>query len=422
MTSMFRALALLLLCLAAPPALAGDVVLDQAVLTTGAKSKVIFKNVVLTDCNLSQTDAARLFTGALSREETGATLERMTAKKMTIKEADIFAENGGRFVLHDIDAENIVKGGADSLSLASVDGTEPDEDGDTSLHSNALKIQTISLQGLAAALRAGDIGLAAFHFAHLHWSGGQMSVVDKGTPAGAQGGNRVQIEAASAQIDQALDAGGAPLSVEARLTGLKVKLPPRSKGGAALAAFGYDKLSSDLHFAGAYDATAKTYKIADYSLDMNKIGKIAFSGQFSGLGKSAFAGDKKTREQAMEAANVDWAQIELTNSGLFEKLVAYFSLTQGQTPAAVKAEWRSVVSQAPMLFSGAPAIAVAAKAVDRFIDNPTTLTLRITGKDKKLKVGDLQHVADPVALLNRLDVSAPEPAKAAPAKTAPEKN
>ena len=47
------------------------------------------------------------------------------------------------------------------------------------------------MPGLAAALRAGDLGLAAFRFDHLDWAGGDMTVVDKGTAAGAPGGNRV---------------------------------------------------------------------------------------------------------------------------------------------------------------------------------------------------------------------------------------
>jgi len=42
---------------------------------------------------------------------------------------------------------------------------------------------------LARTHEAGDFGLAAFRFAHLIWDGGEISVVDKGTAAGAPGGS-----------------------------------------------------------------------------------------------------------------------------------------------------------------------------------------------------------------------------------------
>ena len=51
----------------------------------------------------------------------------------------------------------------------------------------------------------------------------------------------------------------------------------------------------------------------------------------------------------------------------------------------VKTEWRAIVSQAPLLFSGAPAIAVTARALDQFIADPRTLTLRVKGKDSPLE-------------------------------------
>src|SRR5208283_1936175 len=127
------------ICLAAPgffsPVWAADVILDQAVLKTGEKGRITFKNLVLSDCDLTRDEAASLFEGALSREESGALLDRMTARELKIPEAEILAENGDHFVLHDIVAANIAKGGADSLSLASVDGVLPDDSGDSTLHS-----------------------------------------------------------------------------------------------------------------------------------------------------------------------------------------------------------------------------------------------------------------------------------------------
>jgi hypothetical protein len=388
----------------AAPALAADITLDSAVLATSAKGKITFKTVALTDCNLSYDEATSLFSGSLPREEAGALLERMTAKTLKIPEADILAENGDQFVLRDITVENIAKGGAEKISLASIEGVLPDDSGDATLHSGPLRLESVALPGLAAALRGGDIGLAALRFAHLSWDGGDVSTVDKGTAAGVAGGNRILLHAGASHVDQTLDADGAPISVDAQFSGLSMKMPPQSKGGATLSAFGYAEITGDAHFSGAYEAPAKTYRLADYSLDLQKIGKISVSGQFSALEKSAFTGDKPAREAAMHDATVDWVQFPVINSGIFEKVVAFTSLSQGRSPDAIKAEWRGIVSQAPMLFSGAPAIAAAAKAADRFILDPKTLTLRVKGKYAPLKVEDLVHVADPMGFINRLDI------------------
>jgi hypothetical protein len=403
--------------LAVAPAWAEDVAIAEAVLMKGTASKITFRNITIKDSNLSQAEATGLFTGALSREDLGAMLERMQASRVSIPEAEIQAENGDHFVLRDIVAETIVHGGAQSLSFASADGVLPDDSGDTTVRLGALRVDHVSMPGLAAALRAGDPGVAAFRFSRLVLESGDLSAVDKGTPAGAPGGNRVLLHAGPATIDQNFDPDGAPLEGAASLTGITLKMPPKSKGGESLAAFGYAELSGEFLYAGAYDAAAKIYRLKTYALDVKNAGRIALSAQFSGMPKVFFTGEKEIREKAAREAFIDWAQIDVSNAGLFDKIVAFVSISQRKPPEAVKAEWRAIVSQAPLLFSDAPVIAVAAHAIDKFIGDPKTLTLRIKGKDSPLKIDDFAHIEDLAAFLNRLDVSS-SPGPSGPAKPA----
>lgn len=412
------ALVLLAVSFGAAPALAGDVVIAEAVLASKSDGgKIVFKNITITDGNLSQAEATNLFTGALSREDLGALLERMEASRVTIPEAEIQTEGGDHFTLRDIVAESISHGGAQSLAVASADGVLPDDSGDASLKLGALRIEKISMPGLAAALRAGDPGAAAFRFSHLGWDGGDLSAVDKATAAGAPGGNRVLLHFGATTIDQNFDPDGAPRDGSATMSGVTVKLPPQSKGGQTLAAFGYPELSGEFRFAGAYDSAAKTYALKTYALDLKNIGRIAFSGQFSGVRRIVFDGDREAREEAVRQVFLDWAQIDVDNAGLFDKVVTFVALSQGKAPDAVKAEWRAIVSQAPLLFSGAPAIAVASQAVSKFIADPKTLTLRLKGKDSPLKLDEFAHIEDPSAFLDRLEVTS-APAPSSPAKPA----
>ena len=208
MPFLFRAAFVLIAAsLAAVPARAEDVTIGEAVLAGAAKGKIVFRNITIKDSNLSQAEATSLFTGALSREDLGAMLERMQASEVKIPEAEVFAENGDHFTIRDIAAHAIAHGGADSLTFATADGVLPDDSGDTTVHSGALRVEHISMPGLAAALRAGDPGAAAFRFTHLAWEGGDLSAVDKGTPAGAPGGNRIQLHAGAGTLDQSFDSG-----------------------------------------------------------------------------------------------------------------------------------------------------------------------------------------------------------------------
>lgn len=404
--------------LAAAPARAEDVTIGEAVLAGAAKGKIVFRNITIKDGNLSQAEATSLFTGALSREDLGAMLERMQASEVKIPEAEVFAENGDHFTIRDIAANAIAHGGADSLTFATADGVLPDDSGDAKVHSGALRIEHISMPGLAAALRAGDPGAAAFRFNHLAWEGGDLSAVDKGTPAGAPGGNRIQLHAGAGTLDQSFDSHGAPLEGAASLTGVSFKMPPQSQGGATLTAFGYPEIAGDFHYAGAYDPATKIYHLNSYSFDFANVGRVALSGQFSNVARPVFGGEKDVREKALHDAFLDWAQIDVSNAGLFDKVVAYVSLSQGKTPDAVKTEWRAIVSQAPLLFSGAPAILAVSHAVDKFITDPRTLTLRIRGKDSPLKLDEFAHIDDPSAFLNRLEVTG-SPGLSGPAKPAP---
>jgi hypothetical protein len=406
MTSLFRAAAFGWLLLAAP-ALAADITLDQTELKTGEIGRITFKSIVLSDSDLTQGEAASLFSGALSREESGAMLDRLTARELKIPEAEIRTESGSRFTLHDIVAAHIAKGSAESVAIGSVDGVLPDDSGDSALHSGALRLGHVALPGLGAALRAGDIGLAAFRFDHLDWEGGELLVVEKGTAAGAPGGNRIVLRVGAARIDQTLDADGAPDTVVATFSDLSVKMPPQSRAGATLSAFGYPQIDADAHFSASYDAATKTYKLADYSLDFRKIGRLAVSGQASNLEKAALTGGRPQRQAALEAATVDWGQIDVTDAGLFEKIVAFVALNRGAPPATIKAEWRAIVAQAPLLAAGAPAVGVTARALDRFIVDPKNLSLRFKGRDAPLTIGELTHIEDPIGFIGRLDVTSP---------------
>ncbi len=404
--------------LAAAPAAAADIVIPEATVDWGDGAKIKLKTITLKDCNLTQDEAVKLFSGGLTREDAGAMLARMTAGEAHIAEADMTTGAGDHLTVKDIAAQAIAQGGAENLTIAATEGVIPDDAGDSYLHFGALRINRVALSDLVAALQAGDPALAALRFSHLAWDGGDLSVVDKGTPAGAPGGNRIKLQLGPARIDQNFDAKGAPLDAAASMTGLSLKMPPQSRLGAVLNAYGYPEIDADFAFSGVYDPATKIYQLKNDAIELKKIGRVTLSAQFSGLSETAFLGDREAREKAMLDATLDWARVEVANAGLFDKVVAFASLSQGKTPEAVKADWRAIIAQAPLLFSGAPAIAVVAKELDRFVADPKALTLSVKAKGSPLKMSEFVHIADPTDFLNRLEMTG-SPASSKPAKPTP---
>ena len=180
--------------LAAAPAAAADIVIPEATVDWGDGAKIKLKTITLKDCNLTQDEAVKLFSGGLTREDAGAMLARMTAGEAHIAEADMTTGAGDHLTVKDIAAQAIAQGGAENLTIAATEGVIPDDAGDSYLHFGALRINRVALSDLVAALQAGDPALAALRFSHLAWDGGDISVVDKGTPAGAPGGNRIKLQ------------------------------------------------------------------------------------------------------------------------------------------------------------------------------------------------------------------------------------
>ncbi len=386
-------------------AVAGDVAIDNAVWRTGPDAKVTFKHVDLIDTNLTQDEATKLFNGALDKDAAAALAEKFKAARIVIPEAVVAKSDGATFTLHDIAADNIADGSVGHAALGSAEALLPGDSGDSNLHIGAAHWDKVAFDGLADAIRSGEFFERAVRFEHFDGEGIELSVPDKDLPAGAPGGNRILVKLGATHVDQTLDST-TPLSTVAQFKGLSIEMPKASNSAAMLTALGLAKIEGDLQFSGHFEPAASVYTLEKYSINLQNIGAVGLTGRFGNIDKNAFNGDRETRRARMLDATVDQVELRIINSGLFEKTVAFYSLSQGKTPDQIKAEWRAIVDQAPTLFAGVPAARTLAKALDKFIGEPKNLSIVVKGKDGPIKTSEFMHVDEPTAFLNRLDIAA----------------
>jgi hypothetical protein len=404
----FSLLASLFVLPALAPGLAqaADISLDNVALPTGEKSKIAFKHIEITDTNLTQEEAVKLFSGAATNEEAAALIGKLKAARISIPEATATSDKPGAVVFHDFKAEGVDQGAVAHLTLGGVDADLPVETGgNLTFKSQPLTVDGVQILHLADAIRTREAKTATPRVAHVSWSGFDLSIPDKDTPATADGGNLIRLHLNSATVDQSFD-GDAPLKSRFAVNGLSLFLPKSSQSGAMLTALGYDKIDASLKVDGSYDPVKQIFSLDDYLIEAANIGSIGLRGQASGLDKAAFGGDAKAKSAAMEAAALQSLELRIVNSGALDKAVAIAALSASKTPDAVKKEWSALVAQGPLMMPDAPAAATIAQGLLNFIANGKSLTVSLKAKAPAPKFAELEALEAPQQALARFDVTA----------------
>jgi hypothetical protein len=385
---------------------AADISLDNVALPTGEKSKITFKHIDIVDTNLTQEEAAKLFSGAATNDEAAALIGKLKAARISIPEATATSDKPGAIVFHDFKAEGVDQCAVAHLTLGGADADLPVETGGNLVFkSQALTVDGVQIEHLADAIRTREAKNAALRVAHMAWSGFDLSMPDKDTPATAEGGNLVRLHLNSATADQSFD-GDAPLKSRFALNGLSLFLPKSSQGGAMLTALGYDKIDASLKIDGTYDPAKQTFSLDNYLIEAANIGSIGLRGRVSGLDKAAFGGDAKAKSAAMEAAALQSLELRIVNSGALDKAVAIAALSGSKTPVAVKTEWSALVAQGPLMMPDVPAAATISQGLLNFIANGKSLTLSLNARTPAPKFSELEGLEAPQQALARFDVTA----------------
>ena len=382
-----------------------NIALDNLTVTTD-KSKFTIKHVDFIGANITADEATKLLTNA-TREEAAAILGKLEAKQIVIPEATVVpADGSGAVVLRDLQANDISKGVVSRVSLASFEGDGKDKSGGrVTLKGGAITMDKLDAGQLIAALKSGGSLEGPLKASRFVSNGVEISAPDKDTPADAPGGNIVRLKMASMNAEQTYEAD-IPARTAISINGLTVELPKASKAGATLAAEGYERIETNWRFAGSYDSAQRSYSLDEFSVDAPTVAALRLGGKLADVDKAIVTGNAEGRIGAAAGSAIGSLELRVVNAGAFEKIVAHVAKDQSKAPAQVLAEWKAAATMLlPAMAGGAPVGAAAGAAVAKFVDNPKSLTIAVKGKGGPLKIADLLSGADPMALLQKVDVA-----------------
>ena len=382
-----------------------NIALDNLTVTT-EKSKLTIKHVDFIGANITAEEATKLLTNA-TREEAAAILGKLEARQIVIPEATVGpADGSGAVVLRDLQANDVSKGVVGRVSLASFAGDGKDKSGGpVTLKGGAVTMDKLDAAQLIAALKSGAPLEGPLKASRFVSNGVEITGPDKDTPADAPGGNLVRVKMASMNAEQTYEAD-VPARTAISVNGLTVELPKASKAGATLAAEGFERIETNWRFAGAYDSAQRSYSLDEFSVDAPAVGSLRLGGKLADVDKAMMTGNAEARIGAAAASAVGALELRLVNAGAFEKIVAHVAKDQNKAPPQLLAEWKATAAMLlPALTGGAPVGAAAGAAVAKFVDNPKSLTISIKSKGGPIRIAEALGGADPMALLQKVDVA-----------------
>lgn len=405
----FRYVLFSLTLLGAPaPALALDHVLENVTIKISDVSEVQIPRMEITDTNLTRAEIDRLLSGEATATERSALATKLQARRISVPQMNLIGrgEEKGTIVIRDQLAVNIDKGLFERVSITSLEGKfTMTGAGEGALASGPIVLENGDFSSLLQAALKGDVLDGVAKLGAFSWSGFQMLVPDKDVPRTAIGGNHYKISLGALKGSTTY-AGEVPLKTLGVIEGLTFAAPQASEAGRMLASFGYDKLDFGFTFDGIYDPTKMSYALSDYTITGVGAGALKLTGAFGGLEPGAFMGEGDARLAALSRGNMSALTLNYVDSGLFGKALSYYASTVGKNTESVRNEWAMLVTGLlPMLMGGDPSSLKIADSLGSFVRDPKSLHVSLKAKGAPVPFSEAPALADPIAFLNRVELS-----------------
>ncbi|WP_406856496.1 hypothetical protein ABEG18_02375 [Alsobacter sp. KACC 23698] len=412
-----RALALALLLGASAPALAQTVSLDPLTIATPEGGALTLSKVEATDTNLTRDELAKLFNKDAPAAEKRAIAKKAKAARLSL--GDVVSEaKDQRFVVKGLEARGVDSGRIARLSFTGAESTFRNEQGDGKLAINGLTVDGLDLSHLMAAAETGQFADGALKIDRIAFDGFEGSVPDSKTPKDAAGGNLTRVKLGSMSLDASY-AGDIPTKTAFALRSLVIQPAPASELATSLKGAGLSQLEMGMTFSGTYDTAAKTYSADDITLSLAQLGSVGLKAELAGVEPVLFTGDKAQRTAAAMSLAFSGLTVRVVNGGGVEKALAFAAASQNKSMAAFQAETAGMAGQIiPALLGGTASAASTGAAVAAFVSNPKSLTVTAKPKAGPLSLVEAAALGDPMAVVQRLAITAVSEGAAAPAPKA----
>ena len=380
-------------------AAAADVSLDNVTVKTDKTDHtVVLKHVDAKGSSLSADDLQKWISGQLTHEQDAATAKAFKADSVTITEIDTSDPKTT------VAIKNVVATGVDSGKIAKLDIASADFKGDESSgHMGAVHAETLNF---APFLDNPDnphfsgLGLTAFTFEGLD----MMAPLEE-MPKDAPGGRLMHVVVSPISFTASYD-GTFPVKGEGTIKGVSVELPPNSENAAQMKAFGLDKVQFDVHVASTCDKAAKTCKLSDFTINVDKLASLTVTGNVANVPTAIDPADKDATMAAFMAEQIADLQVKLVDAGLYDKAVAFAAATKHASPAVMKASLPAMAMMVPQFVGDPVAGKKLAEALSTFLQKPKSLQVSVKANGAPVAISALVAEPDPSAIFKKLTLDA----------------
>jgi len=225
-------------------------------------------------------------------------------------------------------------------------------------------------------------------------------------------GERVVVEVEGFDLTLSNYINGIPSAIDTWGKGIKVKLPEDSLDESVqmLISMGVSEINAGFRVASAWDEATQTIKLEEISLSGVDLANVALSGTIANATADLFSMDENEMMVAGMGVAVKALNLDVTDSGLMDILLAVFAKEQGGTAASMRPILAGLAEGTIIGFmAGAAEAANLGSAVSSFVSGKARfLNIGIEAKeDPGLGMVDFIAAEDnPAQLIGKINVTA----------------
>jgi len=382
---------------------AATVTLDDFTVTSQHGDVITIKHAVFEGATLSKQEIVTMLNPDTPSQDELALLRKLKASSISIPSIDVAKKKGGAIHIHDVSATDVDSGKVGKLSFSGIDGSGTGDNGPVSVKSGALRLENADLSGALGPGGDSDPASPMAQLGLLSWEGVDVVAPDEDGPAHS---GSIHIALGSIESHNTYD-GATFKDSTTTVKGLLIEPSKGSEFANSLGQLGYTSVEMNASAVVHYDAGGKTLAVEDITIDYAKAGSIGIKASFGGIDPALFGKDRGAQMAAVADGDISSLEIKFVNSGIIEKAATYFAQQQKTTPDALKQQWAAAAGQMlPVMLGGDPAALKLAAEAQKFITAPTSLTVALHPKAEALKIADFLGMADPSALLAKINIDA----------------
>lgn len=238
-----------------------------------------------------------------------------------------------------------------------------------------------------------------------------LNGIDFDFPDTKNAGQRVKGKLGEFDVTLAKYLGGIPTDMSAKLKNLAIDIPAntKEKGLMDLLELGYKKIDIGANFSTAWDEASKNIKVTSLGLEGVDMGAVSVASTIGNAARELFTGDKNAMQLAALGLTVKDINVNLKNSGIFDKVYAREAKKGKKTPDQLKQEIAGMAQALiPAFLGGSDSATAVGKAIAQFAQKPNVLTVNAKSKEPNgiTLLEAMMNSGNPMALLPKIDISA----------------